>query len=154
MAAMVNIISTTVKPTPDIHILGVQIDSGLKWHAHVREMQEKMTKQILALAKATISTWGATFARAQDMYTAVVRLAMTYGSAVWRFPKELKGLPKWVQRRLSVMQNRCLGMFSGAYKRYAHTGPRGRDVCGFPPYILASHAGSFKQKSRYRTSGE
>lgn len=72
----------------------VQLDTKLKWHAHVREEEKKMTKQTLALAKIATSTWGATFARARHVYTAVVRPAMTYGSAVWHAPKEVKGLAK------------------------------------------------------------
>lgn len=72
----------------------VQLDTKLKWHAHVREEEKKMTKQTLALAKIATSTWGVTFARARHVYTAVVRPAMTYGSAVWHAPKEVKGLAK------------------------------------------------------------
>lgn len=64
MAATANIIRTILESTPDIRILGVQIDSRLKWHAHAREMQRNETKHPLALAKIATSTRGATIARA------------------------------------------------------------------------------------------
>lgn len=116
MTATINITNTTLSFKPDIQILRVQLDTKLKWHAHVKEIEKKMTKQTLALAKLTTSTWGATFARAQHIYTAVVRPAMTYGSAVWHAPKELKKTSKSMENRLSVVQNKCLRLVLGGYK--------------------------------------
>lgn len=83
MQASVRNIHKDISPKTDIRVLGVQIDTKLKWHAHVREVQtNKMTKQSLALSKVTTSTWGATFAKARHIYSAVVRPAMTYGATV------------------------------------------------------------------------
>ena len=82
MTATINIANTVLEPKPNIWILGIQIDIKLKWHAHIREVEKKMTKQTLALAKITTSTWEATFSKARHVYTAVVRPAMTYKSAV------------------------------------------------------------------------
>ena len=41
---------------------------------------------------------------------------MTYRSAVWHALPELKGLPRVVKNKLSVIQNCCLQIISGAYK--------------------------------------
>ena len=86
--ATVNVVSSTLKPRPDMRIFGVQLDTRLKWHAHVREVENKMTKHTLALAKITNCTWSADFARARYVYP-MVSLAMTYGSAVWHIAAEL-----------------------------------------------------------------
>lgn len=45
--------------------------------------------------------------------TAVVRSAMTYGSALWHAPTGIKGD---VTNKLAVVQNKCLRLVAGAYK--------------------------------------
>ena len=59
----------------------LQIGTKLKWRPYVKEIQKKMATQTRALTKIT-STWGVTFARARHVYCAVVRPAITYGSAI------------------------------------------------------------------------
>jgi hypothetical protein len=49
-------------------------------------MQEKAGFQIGALARIATSTWGASFLRARQVYSAVVRPALTYGAAIWHSP--------------------------------------------------------------------
>ena len=146
MAATVNILSQTLEPKEDICVLGVQIDSRLKWHAHARKTQKKMITQTLALSKITTSTWGATFAKARHIYTAVIRPAMTYGSAVWHAPPELKGLPRVVENKLSVIQNRCLRIVSGAYKATPIKALEAETVVA----PIALHLQQLQAKLRYR----
>ena len=69
----------------------------------------------MALTKISTSTWGATFAKARQVYSAVVRPAMTYGSTVWHMPNEVKK-SKTSTSKLSVMQNNCLRTIAGAFK--------------------------------------
>ena len=115
MQANVNIANTAITSKTDIRALELQIDTALRWGPHIRKVQENMTKQSLALSKITSSTWGATFARARRVYTAVVRPAMTYESTVWHTPKDLKG-SKAIERKLTIIQNRCLRTIAGAYR--------------------------------------
>ena len=115
MQATINIANNVVKPKTDIRVLGLQIDTALKWGPHIRKIQEKMTKQTLALTKLSTSTWGATFVRARQIYTAVVRPAITYGSTVWHTPSELRG-SKTLEKKLSIIQNKCLRSIAGAYR--------------------------------------
>src|SRR3979411_1675998 len=74
------------RPSKDIRILGVQVDSKLQWSAYQKRIQKKATTQIGALGRTTASTWGASFLRARQVYSAVVRPAMAYGAAVWHTP--------------------------------------------------------------------
>ena len=115
MSATIQIENNLIEPKTDIRVLGLQIDTKLKWGAHIRKTQEKMTSQSLALTKISTSTWGASFAKARQVYTAVVRPAMTYGSTVWHTPREIKK-NKATTSKLSVMQDKCLRTVTGAFK--------------------------------------
>lgn len=108
-----------IEPKPNIRVLGLQIDTKLRWDAQLRETQRKMVKpqlretqrkmakQSMALTKISTSTWGATFLKSRQVYSAVVRPAMTYGSTIWHMPKDIKKL-KTSTEKLSIMQNKCL----------------------------------------------
>ena len=48
------------------------------------EGERKMETQILGLTAIAKSTWGATLNKARQVYLAVVRSAMVYGSNIWR----------------------------------------------------------------------
>ena len=116
MEACIKIERESIAPKADIRVLRLQIDTKLKWGPHVRKIQEKMSRQLMALSKISTSTWGATFAKARQVYTAVVRPAMTYGSSVWHTPSELKDTSKSLINKMSIMQNKCLRVISGAYR--------------------------------------
>ena len=68
MAASINIASTEIEPKTDIRVLGLQIDTKLKWGPHVRKTQKKMVKKSMALTKISTSTWGVTFTKARQVY--------------------------------------------------------------------------------------
>ena len=115
MTATIRISTKTIEPKPDIRVLGLQIDTKMRWGAHVRKTQEKLTKQSGALTRISASTWGASFSKARQVYIAVVRPAMTYASAVWHTPKEI-GKSKAATSKLAVMQNKCLRTITGAFR--------------------------------------
>lgn len=69
------------------------------------------------LTKIATSTWGATLNKARQVYTAVVRPAMTYGAPVWHLPKEpRKKRTGLVASLATLLQNKCLRSITGAYK--------------------------------------
>ena len=116
MSASINIANVNIQPKTDIRVLGLQIDDKLRWGPHVKKIQAKMTKQTLALTRLTASTWGATFAKARLLYSAVVRPAITYASSVWHVPGSVKEHRKGTEKVLATVQYRCLRVVSGAYK--------------------------------------
>ena len=73
-----------------------------------------------ALLRTTASTWGATFARARQIYNAVIRPAVAYGAAIWHTPTPTKGpksfKPAGPVAKLAKIQNKCLRVIAGAYK--------------------------------------
>ena len=68
--------------TKEVHVLGVWLNPKLQWTAHWKQIEKKAMSQIGALVQTTASTWGASFLRARQVYSAVVRLALAYGAAV------------------------------------------------------------------------
>ena len=73
-------------PKLEVRVLGIWVDPKLKWSAHWSKVQKKASTQIGALVRTTASTWGASFLRARQVYSAVVRPAMAYGAAIWHTP--------------------------------------------------------------------
>lgn len=105
-----------VDAKPAIRILGVQLDSKLQWHPHVRKIESKMSSTLRALQCLSASTWGPTFGKARHIYQAVVVPAITFGSTVWHTPEGVHGSRKWVSRACQKIQNIGLRSVSGCFK--------------------------------------
>jgi hypothetical protein len=104
-------------PKEGVRILGIWVDPKLKWSAHWSKVQEKSSAQIGALIRTTASTWGASFLRARQVYSAVVRPALTYGAAIWHTPtKGPNGKVQGLAAKLEKIQNKCLRVVAGAYR--------------------------------------
>ena len=82
LQASVTLAETIVHPEPTVKILGVVLDSKLRWKGHEQAIKQKMKTQILALQRTTASTWGATMPKARQVYQAIVRPAIAYGALV------------------------------------------------------------------------
>ena len=103
-----------VKPMPVVRVLGVQLDTKLNFQAHCKTIAAKMATQLNALYRTTASTWGATVAKARQLYLAIIRSALTYGAVAWHKPnKTLRGIANKLQQH----QNTGLRIILGAFKR-------------------------------------
>ena len=101
MRAQLQLGGIAKEPGTSVRILGVWLDPKLRWGEHVKVIKRKMTTQTNALLRTTASTWGATFASARQIYSAVIRPALSFGSAVWHLPLPLS------KRTLPVTQPRA-----------------------------------------------
>ena len=100
----------TKAPQPTVWILGVLLDTKLRWGSHVKRTVEKAAQQSWALSAIMGSTWGATFDKAWLIYNMVVRPVLTYGVTVWT---PLEGLlwpthQHWIGDTLEHQQQHCL----------------------------------------------
>ena len=116
MEAKVDLGVNQILPKATLKVLSLWIDGKLRWGPHIKETQAKMTAQTMALTKVATSTWGATLNKARQVYTAVVRPAMTYGATIWHTPKDTKTKGLGPVAKLLPLQNKCLRSITGAYK--------------------------------------
>jgi len=114
MKACIDINGCQINAKADIRVLGVQIDTKLVWGAHIKKIEAKMITQMQALNRLGASTWGATFARARQIYSMVVRPAITYGAEVWH--THTHNRPSNREKCLTVIQNKALRFITGAFK--------------------------------------
>lgn len=77
LAALVRINDIIIAPMAIVRILGVQLDSELRWKAHTEAVSRKMETQINALCCTVASTWGATTVKARQIYLTIVRTAIS-----------------------------------------------------------------------------
>ena len=118
MTAGVNLEGIDKEPQQSVQILGVLLDLKLCWGPHVKRTAEKAAQQGRALTTTAGSTWGATFAKAQLIYSAVVRPAITYGVTIWA-PTEGLLRPAhccWIGDTLECRQQGCLQTVTSSFK--------------------------------------
>ena len=99
-----------------IRILGIQVDSKLKWRPHLAQVKERAASLLLATSRITASTWGTGFNKAKLLYSTVVTPAILYGSSIWYSPQGTSQATKTVDRQLDKIQNNYLRQVTGAYK--------------------------------------
>jgi hypothetical protein len=116
LAATVNLNGTIQEPKPDIRVLGVWVDTKLKWGAHLRAIQRKMPVYQRALTSVAGSTWGAAFRASRQVYTAVTRSAIAYGAGIWHTPSKGPKKPQGIATKLGPLQNEGLRAVAGTYK--------------------------------------
>jgi hypothetical protein len=90
LEAPIRIQDRVIAPSPVVRILGLQLDTKPRWHAHTKAIDKKMKAQMYALSRTVASTWGATVEKARLVYLAVIRSASSYGAALWYCPTEPK----------------------------------------------------------------
>ena len=56
MAASLQLEQCRVDPKTQIKVLGIELDTKLRWGPHVRKAQQKIIKQSIALHRITAST--------------------------------------------------------------------------------------------------
>ena len=122
MSASVQLPGGPKAPSPTVRVLGVLLDSKLRWGPHIRRTCDRAVQQCRALTALSGSTWGASFAKARLIYSAVVRPYLTYGATIWA---PLQGTLRpakrhWIGEPLERIQQQCLRAVTGAFKATNH----------------------------------
>ena len=133
-----------------IRVLGVQVDSKLKWRPHLAQVKEKAASLLLASGRITASTWGTGFNKAKLLFDTEVTPAILYGSSVWYSPQGTNHATKTVDRQLDTIQNSHLRKVTGAYK--AVNGRLLEKESDTPPITTRLEALSAKAMRRYEQS--
>lgn len=116
MQATVRIPKFKDGPVPVMRILGIHLDSKLKWGPHPNLTVAKAASHMASITRLTKSTWGATFAKARQIYAAVVRPVLAYGCPVWFSLGDERANRNRLIYPLQTVQNKCLRTITGAYK--------------------------------------
>jgi hypothetical protein len=103
-------------PVPVMRILGIHLDSKLKWGPHVNLTAAKAASHIASITRLTKSTYGATFAKARQIYAAVVRPVFVYGCPIWFSLGDERANRNRLIYLLQIVQNKCLRTITSAYK--------------------------------------
>ncbi|EDN04750.1 predicted protein [Histoplasma mississippiense (nom. inval.)] len=110
----------TIQPKQVMRVLGVWLDSRLRWKGHLDAVAGKMKTQVRALSQTTQSTWGLPLRQARMVYNMVIRPALTFGAIAWHQPQGQGGTgpaKSGLALKLTTVQNSCLRIVAGAYKR-------------------------------------
>jgi hypothetical protein len=78
MQTSIKVCDVVKQSTSQIRMLKIQIDSKLKWKAHLRNIQKKMTTQSLTFSRLTAFTWKTCFAKIKLIYTIIIRSIIIY----------------------------------------------------------------------------
>jgi len=97
-------------PAESLRFLGVQVDSKLNWKANLKAAKAKGEHITQALRSLTQSTWGAGLLRTRQIYTTIIRPALTYGCQIWA-PQAGNGI-----NSIAKVQHANLRQIVGAYR--------------------------------------
>ena len=116
MTEAVRFNNTEVGPSASIRVLGLHIDTKLRWGPHITQVKAKAATQIRAIKCLTGSTWGATFSRCRTVYTAVVRPMLTFAAPIWHHPKGTSNATNTLVKVLNPLQNDGIRTSLGAFR--------------------------------------
>lgn len=115
LGACITLGNLVKEPSQSVRVLGVWLDPKLRWAAHAKVVESKGQQCLGSLRRVVASTWGASFARARLLYSAVVKPALTYGGEVWSEGMGRATSTKALERA-AIAQNKCLRAVSGGFK--------------------------------------
>ena len=116
MTAAITIGEETKAPKADIRILGVQIDTKLRWKPHIKKIQEKMATQNTCIHENNDINLGSNFCKSKTC----LLCGITPSYYLWINNLALSTRDQRGKKRdsgkLAVIQNRCLRVAAGAYR--------------------------------------
>lgn len=108
----VQFIGNRLEYVEEIKLLGITIDSKLKFNSQIKLTTAKMKQLIFSLSRITIRTWGAQSEIFRELYLSVIEPACLYGAPIYSSAIETK---KNV-RQLRGAQRLAVIMITRAYR--------------------------------------
>jgi len=104
MTVSLQIENSIIKSKLNVWILEVQLNMKLWWDSHLRQIEADHVIKMLTLSQLDIFIWEVTFAKARQIYSAIIRSEMTFEASIWhqRDKEEELSSMKW---RLETLQN-------------------------------------------------
>ena len=99
--------NSIIKLKSNVWVLEVQLNMKLRWNSHLRQIKANHVIKMLMLSQLEIFIWEVTFAKARQIYSAMIRSKMTFKALIWyqRDKEERLLNTKW---RLETLQNQAL----------------------------------------------
>ena len=112
----INFDNVVIEPGSSLRVLGLYIDSKLRWGPHIAQLKARAATQTRAISCIAGSTWGGTLEKCRLVYSMVVRLMLTFAAPIWHQPKGTSEASNTPARTLAVIPNQCLRTVLGACK--------------------------------------
>jgi hypothetical protein len=109
--------SAEILKLDELRLLGVMLDSGLTWRAHLKHIEEKLTDRLCALYRLGSSVYGFDVHRRRHLYLSSLLPMINYACPAWYIDAGPYKMEKVHVRRLVEMQKKCLVWVSGAFTK-------------------------------------
>ncbi|KAI1007292.1 hypothetical protein K3495_g934 [Podosphaera aphanis] len=106
-----------ISPRSEMKVLGVVVDSHLRWGALVAQAARNGEIAYNALSRITASVWGPSLRHSQLVYLAVVHPTMLYGAQIWGMKSDGQPMAKSLMDKPGKIQSKCLRKITRGYKR-------------------------------------
>ena len=83
MMTSIQIENSMIKLKSNMQVLEVQLNMKLWWDAHLRQIEVSHVTRMLMLSHLEVFTWEEIFAKARQVYSAVMRSEITFKASVW-----------------------------------------------------------------------
>ncbi len=116
MTISLHIENSIIKLKSDVWVLEVQLNIKLWWDLHLYQIEADHVIKILMLSWLKIFIWEITFAKARQIYFAMIRSRMMFEALVWHQRNKEEELlnTKW---RLETLQNQALRHVINIFKK-------------------------------------
>ncbi len=102
MTVSLRIENSIIKSKLNIWILRVQLNTKLWWDLHLHQIEADHVIKMLMLSRLEIFIWEATFAKARQIYSAMIRSEMTFEALIWHQRNKEQELSS-MKRRLKTL---------------------------------------------------
>ncbi len=116
MTISIQIESSVIKSKSNVRVLEMQLNTKLRWDAHLRQIETNHVTRMLTLSHLEVFTWEAIFTKARQVYSAVVRSEIAFEASVWH-QRDKKDELLSKECRLETLQNQTLCHVAEVFKR-------------------------------------
>ncbi len=116
MMTSIQIESSVIKSKSDVRVLEMQLNTKLRWDAHLWQIETNHITRMLTLSCLEVFTWRTIFTKARQVYSAVVRSEIAFEASVWH-QRDKKDELSSKERRLETLQNQTLRHVAEVFKR-------------------------------------